>query len=80
VSMTALQQALSHLFLVLIAVVAIVVLQVTGNLTTVAAGFVLAITGFGNIGVAGLPTTTPAPVPVTPTPAPAKSVVLPPST
>ena len=52
--MTALQQALIHLVLVIVAVISIVVLQVTGNLTTVAAGFVLAVTGFGSVGVAGV--------------------------
>jgi hypothetical protein len=58
--MTALQQGLLHFGLVLVATVAIVVLVVTGNLTTAAAGIVLALTGFGNIGVAGLPTNPPS--------------------
>ena len=66
--MTALQQALIHLVLVIVAVVSIVVLQVTGNLTTVAAGFVLAVTGFGSVGVAGVTITPPVltTVPATP--------------
>jgi hypothetical protein len=64
--MTSLQQAIIHAFLVLVAVTAIVVLQVTGNLTTAAAGLVLAVTGFGSVGVAGL---TSSPVPAAQVPA-----------
>jgi hypothetical protein len=78
--MTALQQSIAHLVLVVVAVVAIVVLQVTGNLTELSAGFVLAVTGFGNIGVAGLPTNPPVTVTPVPAPAPSPVTVVPPTT
>jgi len=59
--MTALQQALVHLALVVVAVTAVVVLACTGNLSTLTAGIVLAVTGFGSVGVAGVsPSTAPA--------------------
>lgn len=67
--MTTLQQALIHLGLVLVAVVAIVVLAATGNGSETVYGLILALTGFGSVGVAG--------VGATPTPAaaqPAKPV------
>ena len=60
--MSNLQQALVHLALVVVAVTAVVVLAVTGNLSTLTGGLVLAITGFGSVAVAG--TTPTAAVPV----------------
>jgi hypothetical protein len=60
--MTTFQQALVHAFLVLLAVVAVVVLALTGNLSTPALTIVLAVTGFGSVGVAGVTPTTALPV------------------
>jgi Trk-type K+ transport system membrane component len=66
---TTLQQALIHLGLVLVAVAAVVVLAATGNGDSTVYGLILAITGFGNIGVAGVGATpTPTPAPAVPTP------------
>jgi hypothetical protein len=59
--MTSLQQLISHLTLVGLAIAAVVALAVTGNLSTAAEGIILAVTGFGNIGVAGVTPTVAAP-------------------
>lgn len=65
--MTALQQGLIHLGLVLIAIVAIVVLAATGDGNNTVYGLILAISGFGNIGAAALPSVgAPAATPVPP--------------
>jgi hypothetical protein len=69
-----------HAVLVITAVVAIVVLVCTGNLTTLSAGIVLALTGFGNIGVAGLPTNPVVTTTVTPVLTPVPPTVVPPAT
>jgi len=70
--MTAFQQALVHLALVVLAVAAVVVLTVTGNFTATAAYIVLAVTGFGSVGVAGSSPTVSGPaVPVVPVKPPA---------
>lgn len=70
--MTQLQQALTHAYLVTVAIVAIVVLQCTGNLTTTVAGIVLAITGFSAVGVASITPSGTTTAPKVPNPAPAK--------
>lgn len=70
--MTTLQQALVHLALVVLAVVAVVVLALTGHLATEALTLVLALTGFGSVGVAAAPAQ--ATPPAKATPAPVRSV------
>jgi hypothetical protein len=54
VNMTGLQQAIAHGVNVVVAVVAFVVLAVTGNLSTEVVTVVLAVTGFGAVGIAGV--------------------------
>jgi hypothetical protein len=67
VDVTGLQQAIAHGVNVVVAVVAFVVLAVTGNLSTEVVTVVLAVTGFGAVGIAGVTQTdalpsSPAPV------------------
>jgi hypothetical protein len=59
--MTTFQQAVIHAVLVLIAVVAVVVLAVTGNGNETVYGLILALTGFGAVGVAGVGATSAPP-------------------
>lgn len=57
--MTALQQALVHLAVVVVVVAAVLVLALTGNLTTEALTIVLAVAGISSTGVAAVsPTVT----------------------
>jgi hypothetical protein len=72
---TTFQQALVHLALVVVAVVAVVVLATTGNLTSEALTILLAVTGLGSVGVAGVTPTATTTVPLA---VPTASVVRPP--
>lgn len=74
-AVTTLQQALVHLALIVVAVVAVVVLATTGNLSTEALTILLAVTGFGSVGVAGVTPTATTTVPLA---APTATVVRPP--
>jgi len=66
--MTAFQQALVHLAVVVVVVAAVLVLALTGNLTTEALTIVLAVAGISSTGVAAVsPTVTVPAVPLTPT-------------
>lgn len=47
-------QMLSHLVLVLIVAAAVVILALTSHLTSADLGVVLAVAGFGHVGVAGV--------------------------
>ena len=62
-----------HLAVVVVVVAAVLVLALTGNLTTEALTIVLAVAGISSTGVAGIASTSPVPVaqvppPRTPTP------------
>ena len=64
--MTAFQQALVHLAVVVVVVAAVLVLALTGNLTTEALTIVLAVAGISSTGVAAVsPTVTVASAPAT---------------
>lgn len=61
--MTPFQQGILHTLLLVVAVLAVALLQAFGELSATALSAIIGIAGIGNVAVAALPSNTPAPTP-----------------